>query len=68
MKYLVNGNGAHMCLYKAMTRFIGTLICTIFGIFMLPVLISAYIILSIGEWSNGMLHLWKEEIDHWGKP
>jgi len=44
-----------------MARFIGTIICTIFGIFMLPILIFAYIILAIGEWSNSMLHLWRSE-------
>jgi len=32
-----------------------------FGIFMLPILIFAYIILAIGEWSNSMLHLWRSE-------
>lgn len=32
-----------------------------FGVCMLPILIFAYIILAIGEWSNSMLHLWRSE-------
>jgi len=49
-------------------RLLGTLVISCFGLCMLPVLVLAYVILAFAEWSNGMLHLWKEEIDHWGKP
>ena len=41
-------------------RFIGTLLCAIFGVFMLPILIFAHILLAMGMWCEAMYMLWRE--------
>lgn len=42
-----------------MTRLLGLIVVSCFGLCMLPILIFAYILMAISEWANAMYELWR---------